>query len=168
VFNYIVWIVAGAVIGLITVLIMRDRSWLLNIVLGMVSAILSGYLLIPMIHLGTINQENFNTLGLLVSLGSAVALLAIVNSIRLYRNRDVPDDVLESKWIQVRNKIHTRWSRLTEEDIDKIDGKYDQFIGMLQERYGCAKEQAEDQLQGYLKAITRKSKSSFLYGRGGM
>jgi len=161
--NFVVWLIAGAVIGGLATVIVRDRSSLkLNIVVGIVCTILTGFLLAPMIHLGTINQEIFNIPALLVSLGTAVVVLSVVNLNRFYKNRAVSNEVITSKWKQVRDKIPTRWTRLTEDDIDKIDGKHDQFISTLQERYGCAKEQAEDQLQGYLKAITRRSKSSFL------
>jgi len=162
--NFIIWLIAGAAIGFLPTLIKRDRSGLrLNIVLGIVGVFFTGYLVMPMFHLGTINQENLNFPALLISLGITIVFLAIVNSIRFFRNRGVSNDVLQSKWMQIREKINTRWNRLTEEDIDKIDGKHDRFIDILQERYGLAKRQAEEQLQGYLKAVTRKSRSSFLY-----
>jgi len=116
-----------------------------------------------MIHLGTINQEIFNIPALLVSLGTAVVVLSVVNLNRFYKNRAVSN---ESYYKQVETGARIKYvpvgPGLTEDDIDKIDGKHDQFISTIQERYGCAKEQAEDQLQGYLKAITRRSKSSFL------
>ena len=75
-------------------------------------------------------------------------------------------DIPEGKWKQVRSKIHARWNRLTEDDIDKIDGNRDQFIDVLQERYGVAKEKAENQLNRYLKAVTIRSKPSFIYDHG--
>jgi uncharacterized protein YjbJ (UPF0337 family) len=65
----------------------------------------------------------------------------------------VSDDVIEAKWARVREKIHVRWGKLTEEDIDQIDGKHDEFIRILQVRYGCDKDKAEDDLQGFLRAV---------------
>jgi uncharacterized membrane protein YeaQ/YmgE (transglycosylase-associated protein family)/uncharacterized protein YjbJ (UPF0337 family) len=150
--NFIVWLIAGAVTGgLVTFVIRRRQSiLLLNIVVGSVGAFVAGYLLSPVFHIST--TTSFSLPGLLASLGGTIVLLMIVNF--FVREHTVPDAVLEGQWNRVRNKIHTRWTRLTEEDIDQIDGKHDRFIRMIQERYGCAKKQAEEQLQGYLRAIT--------------
>ncbi|MEW5868535.1 MAG: hypothetical protein AB1894_04615 [Chloroflexota bacterium] len=156
--NYVIWLIAGAAIGSLAALILRDRKALLrNVFLGIVGVILSGYLLAPLLHLGTINQQDFNFPALLVALVVTMVLLAIANSVRFFRNRPVSKAVLESKWVQVRSQVGTRWNKLSKEDVDEIDGKYDRFIAVIQKRYGCGREQAEEQLQGYLKAITRKA-----------
>ena len=156
--NFIVWLIAGVAIGCLAALILRDRSSLLvNIVVGIIGVILTGYLLMPMLHLGTIDQGNFNFLALFVSLGITIVLLAVVNSIRFFRNRGVSDDIIKSKWAQIRTHIPTRWNKLTEEDVDKIDGDHDRFIKILQERYRCTPKQAEEQLQGYLQAAVRET-----------
>jgi uncharacterized protein YjbJ (UPF0337 family) len=76
------------------------------------------------------------------------------------------NDINKGKWAQVRSKIHARWGRLTEDDIDKINGKHDQFIGMLQDRYGCTKQKAEDQLRRYTKAVTARPWLSFFHDHG--
>jgi uncharacterized protein YjbJ (UPF0337 family) len=97
----------------------------------------------------------------MVSLVGVVILLAVVNFFR--REKDVKNDVIERKWVQVRNKIHARWGKITEEDIEKINGNLNRFIATLQARYGYAKEEAEDQVQRYLKSILGKTGPSFLY-----
>ena len=55
---------------------------LLNIVVGVVGALLAGFLLAPLFGVGTINQSNFSLPSLLVSLLGAIILLAIVNLVR--------------------------------------------------------------------------------------
>jgi uncharacterized protein YjbJ (UPF0337 family) len=55
-------------------------------------------------------------------------------------------DVIEGKWKQLRGSIRERWGKLTDNDIQRIAGKKDKFIGMIQERYGIARDDAERQV----------------------
>jgi uncharacterized membrane protein YeaQ/YmgE (transglycosylase-associated protein family) len=71
-------------------MIMRRNSqqgMLIDIVVGIVGAFVAGYLLTPLFGIGTINQNNFSLPALLVSLGGAVILLAVVNLFRRGRVR---------------------------------------------------------------------------------
>ncbi len=161
--NIIIWLIAGAVIGWLATLIMRRRRsiLLLNLVVGSLGAVVSGYLLPPMFH---INAISFSLPGLLVSLGGTIVLLVIVNF--SIREHTVTNTDLEGQWDEVRDKIHARWDKITEEDVDQINGNHDRFINLLEERYGIAKDEAEDQLQRYLRAVLNKlSWPSFLYNR---
>ncbi|WP_343060617.1 GlsB/YeaQ/YmgE family stress response membrane protein [Quisquiliibacterium transsilvanicum] len=54
----------------------------LNVVVGLVGALLAGLLISPMVGVGTINQSNFSLPALIVSFVGAVVLLAIVNIFR--------------------------------------------------------------------------------------
>jgi uncharacterized membrane protein YeaQ/YmgE (transglycosylase-associated protein family) len=79
--NLILWLIAGAVIGYIASRIMGTNSQqglLLDIVVGVVGALLAGWFLTPLFGITTINQSNFSLPALLVSLLGAVLLLAIV------------------------------------------------------------------------------------------
>ena len=83
--NLIVWLVVGGVIGWIASMIMHTdarQGVFLNVVVGIVGAIIGGLVLAPMFGTATINQGDFSLSGLLVSLLGAVVLLAIVNLIR--------------------------------------------------------------------------------------
>lgn len=83
--NLIIWLVVGGIIGWVASLIMRtdaQQGIFLNVVVGIVGALLGGWLLSPLFGTPTINQNDFSLSGLLVSLLGAIILLAIVNLIR--------------------------------------------------------------------------------------
>jgi uncharacterized protein YjbJ (UPF0337 family) len=52
-------------------------------------------------------------------------------------------------WQQVRGKIKEQWGRLTDDELDQLEGKSDQLAGKLQERYGLAKDEAERQAREF-------------------
>ena len=83
--NLIAWLVVGGIIGWVASMVMRtdaQQGMLLNIVVGIVGAALGGWLLSPLLGVGTINQGVFTLGALLVSLLGAVVLLAVVNLLR--------------------------------------------------------------------------------------
>ena len=78
--NFIIWLIVGGVIGWLASIVMkRPEGMILNIVVGIVGAMLGGWFISPLIGAGTINQNNFSLPGLLVSFIGAIILLAIVN-----------------------------------------------------------------------------------------
>ena len=56
-------------------------------------------------------------------------------------------DVFEGKWKQLRGEAKVWWGKLTDDDLDKAAGEYDKFVGVLQERYGYSREQAEEEIE---------------------
>ena len=83
--NLLIWLVVGGVIGWIASMIMRtdaQQGVLLNVVVGVVGAMLGGWLISPLLGVGTINQSNFSIGAMVVSLVGAVILLAVVNLFR--------------------------------------------------------------------------------------
>jgi uncharacterized membrane protein YeaQ/YmgE (transglycosylase-associated protein family) len=88
--NFIVWLIVGGLIGWIASKVMRtdaQQGVVLNVVVGIVGALLGGWLITPLLGRGTINQNDFSLAGLLVSLLGAIILLAIVNLLRRGRTR---------------------------------------------------------------------------------
>lgn len=80
----IVWLIVGGVVGWLASIIMRtnaQQGLLLNIVVGIVGALLAGFVISPLLGIGTINQ-GITIATFLVSLVGAVILLAIVNLFR--------------------------------------------------------------------------------------
>ena len=66
-------------------------------------------------------------------------------------------DQLQGKWKQVKGSVKERWGKLTDDDINVIDGKHDQLIGKIQERYGIAREAAQKQVDEWNAAEARQS-----------
>jgi uncharacterized protein YjbJ (UPF0337 family) len=55
-------------------------------------------------------------------------------------------DQVQGKWKQIKGSVKERWGKLTDDDINVIDGKHDQLVGKIQERYGIAREAAQKQV----------------------
>ena len=80
--NFIAWIVIGGLIGWIASKIMNtdaQQGVILNVVVGIVGALVGGWLISPLVGLPTINQNAFSIGAMAVSLVGAIILLAIVN-----------------------------------------------------------------------------------------
>lgn len=52
------------------------------------------------------------------------------------------EDVIQGNWKQLRGKVREWWGKLTDDDLDMINGKRDQLVGRLQERYGYSRDEA--------------------------
>lgn len=64
-------------------------------------------------------------------------------------------ETVQGDWTRFRGKIKERWGRLTDDDLDVVQGRREQMVGLLQKRYGIAKEDAERQLEDYLNVEMR-------------
>src|SRR5260370_38055924 len=58
-------------------------------------------------------------------------------------------DRVEGNWKQITGKVKEQWGKLTEDDLTVINGKQDQLVGRVQERYGIAKDEAERQVKDW-------------------
>ena len=56
------------------------------------------------------------------------------------------NDRVEGKWKQMKGSLKSRWGKLTDDDLDVIEGQKDQLVGRVQERYGIAKDEAQKQV----------------------
>jgi len=56
------------------------------------------------------------------------------------------EDRMEGKWKQMKGALKSRWGKLTDDDLDVIEGQKDQLVGKVQERYGIAKDEAQKQV----------------------
>jgi len=61
-------------------------------------------------------------------------------------------DQLAGQWKQLKGKAQTAWGKLTNDDLDQINGNAVTLVGRLQERYGYARERAEEELDRFLAA----------------
>ncbi len=62
-------------------------------------------------------------------------------------------DRIAGNWKQVTGKVKEQWGKLTDDDIAVVEGKRDQLVGRIQERYGIAKDKAEAQVREWEKAL---------------
>ena len=62
-------------------------------------------------------------------------------------------DEIERSWNELKGEVKRQWSKLTDEDVEIIKGKYAELLGLLQERYGHAKEQAEREINDWAKRL---------------
>jgi uncharacterized protein YjbJ (UPF0337 family) len=61
-------------------------------------------------------------------------------------------DQMEGNWKQFKGKVRAKWGMLTNDELDVIQGRRDQLIGKIQERYGLEREQAEKEVDDFMKA----------------
>ena len=59
--------------------------------------------------------------------------------------------ILRGKWNQVKGEVKSQWGKLTDDDLDRVEGDTDKLIGRLQERYGYAREQAQREVDDFLR-----------------
>ena len=69
------------------------------------------------------------------------------------KDKAVNNDVLEGKWKQVRGQAKEWWGKLTDDDLDRVAGKSEQMIGLLQEKYGYTREHAEAEFNRRLEQV---------------
>jgi len=56
-------------------------------------------------------------------------------------------DIIEGNWKQAKGKVKQQWGKLTNDDLEMVSGKRDQLVGIIQESYGMARDEAERQVQ---------------------
>lgn len=62
-------------------------------------------------------------------------------------------DQVEGKWKQFKGVTQQKWGKLTDDDLDVINGKQEELVGKLQERYGYTKEQAEKNIKDWTSTL---------------
>ncbi len=60
---------------------------------------------------------------------------------------------ISGRWKQWTGKAKQKWGKLTDDDLTVISGKRDELAGLLQERYGYAKEQAEKEIDEFVREL---------------
>lgn len=61
-------------------------------------------------------------------------------------------NVIEGQWKQLKGSAKEKWGELTDDDLDRIEGKRDQLVGKVQERYGIEKDRAEREVDEWARA----------------
>jgi uncharacterized protein YjbJ (UPF0337 family) len=93
-------------------------------------------------------------------------LLGLKTGVRILRSRFARTSVLaqnkecvmdwnriEGNWKQFKGRAKEKWGRLTDDDLDVINGRQDQLEGKIQERYGFAKDQAKKDVEDWFSSL---------------
>ena len=59
-------------------------------------------------------------------------------------------NILKGKWLQLKGTVKEKWGQLTDDDVDRVEGSAERLVGLIQERYGYAKQKAEDEVDAFL------------------
>lgn len=70
-------------------------------------------------------------------------------------------DILMGRWKQLRGSVRQEWGKLTDDQIDQINGSYDRLVGVLQENYGYTRERAEEEANRWLGNMDSGRKDPF-------
>ena len=57
------------------------------------------------------------------------------------------EDTLKGQWTQLKGQLREQWGKLTDDDLDRIQGRSEQLIGRIQQRYGVARDEAKRQVE---------------------
>jgi len=60
-------------------------------------------------------------------------------------------DQMEGNWKQIKGRIKERWGDLTDDELDRTEGRREQVAGLLQEYYGMGREEAEEELEDFFR-----------------
>lgn len=59
------------------------------------------------------------------------------------------EDIIQGKWNQIKGEAQKRWGKLTQDNIDQVNGSRTKLLGLIQESYGVAKDEAEKQIKDW-------------------
>ncbi|HXA96435.1 MAG TPA: CsbD family protein [Candidatus Dormibacteraeota bacterium] len=59
-------------------------------------------------------------------------------------------DILAGKWKEMKGRVKEQWGKITDDELDRAEGKADQLVGLLQQRYGYTKEKAQEEYDRFM------------------
>lgn len=59
-------------------------------------------------------------------------------------------DILQGKWRQLKGEARIQWGKLTDDDLDQVQGQAEKLVGLVQERYGYNRDQAEREVDSFV------------------
>src|SRR5262245_58187069 len=62
-------------------------------------------------------------------------------------------DIFRGRWHELKGKVRQKWGKLTHDDIEEINGRREELLGALQERYGWHQKQAEEELKRFERSL---------------
>ena len=58
-------------------------------------------------------------------------------------------DQIKGQWLQMKGAAKTEWGKLTDDELTQVEGNVDRLVGLVQERYGYAKERAQEEVDRF-------------------
>ena len=68
------------------------------------------------------------------------------------------EETLKGDWMILKGKLKEQWGKLTDDDLDMLEGKRDQLAGALAKRYGYAREEAEREIREFSRRVAHDSR----------
>ena len=60
-------------------------------------------------------------------------------------------DILAGKWKEMKGRVKEQWGKFTDDELDRAEGRAEQMVGLLQQRYGYSREKAEEEYDRFLR-----------------
>ncbi len=60
-------------------------------------------------------------------------------------------DQIKGMWHQWKGEAKAQWGKLTDDDMTRVEGNAEKLVGVVQERYGYAREQAQDEVDNFFR-----------------
>src|SRR4030066_1022665 len=76
------------------------------------------------------------------------------------RRANMNEDVLKGKWKEIKGGVKEKWGKLTEDDLTQVEGNQEKLLGLLQQKYGYAKEKAEQEYNDFTGRYKGKQRAS--------
>ena len=69
-------------------------------------------------------------------------------------------DTLKGQWHQIKGEVKNQWGKLTDSDLDQIAGQSEKLVGVIQERYGYARDRAEQEVRNFQAEMDKETSAT--------
>lgn len=66
------------------------------------------------------------------------------------RRKIMNEDIMKGKWKEIKGEVKKQWGKLTDDDLTEAEGNEEKMVGLLQKKYGYAKDKAEEEYRGFM------------------
>jgi uncharacterized protein YjbJ (UPF0337 family) len=63
------------------------------------------------------------------------------------------ENILKGKWKQLKGEVQEKWGKLTDDEVERMEGNRTELVGHIQERYGKSIEEAEEEVNEWLEEM---------------
>ncbi len=60
-------------------------------------------------------------------------------------------DIIKGNWKVIKGNVKQQWGKLTDDDLTKMEGSFEELSGILQKRYGLNKDMAKKEIDTFIK-----------------